>query len=156
MPRAAFEVWLPLPSLLAAMPIALAGAAELVPGRAGRFGAGRRPRSRPWPGAWPPTWPRRLRLPVGRARTLAVGTGLVCRFLGPLVVYGVLPDSTALFAALALARLPADDAPGAARRERRDRRLLGPGLPDRRWPRLHAQRGRLGLGLLPGRSTAWL
>ena len=57
-----------------------------------------------------------LRLPVGRARTLAAGTGLVCCFLGPLVVYGMLPDSTALFAALALARLPADDAPGGPAR----------------------------------------
>jgi len=44
-----------------------------------------------------------MKLPVGRARTLAVGTGVVASFLGPLVVYGMLPDSTALFAALSLA-----------------------------------------------------
>ncbi len=127
-PRAAFEVWLPLPSLLAAIPVSLAGganwfrAAQVVSvvasaaavALAWRLGA---------------DVAAELRLPVGRARTLAVGTGLVCSFLGPLVVYGMLPDSTALFAALALGacllmtRLAARPPEGPA-----DRRLLGLGL----------------------------
>jgi hypothetical protein len=100
-PREAFEVWLPLPSLLAALPISLAGAtnwfraaqvvsvvaSSVVAALGWRLGA---------------DVAAELRLPVGRARTLAAGTGLVCCFLGPLVLYGMLPDSTALFAALAL------------------------------------------------------
>ena len=101
-PRAAFEVWLPLPSLLAAVPIWLAGAANwfraaqvfsVVVSAIGAALAWRL-------GADVAT---EMRLPVGRARTLAVGTGVVACLLGPLVVYGMLPDSTALFAALSLA-----------------------------------------------------
>lgn len=101
-PRAAFEVWLPLPTLLAAIPIAIAGvanwfrAAQVVSVIAGasvavlawRLGA---------------DVAAEMKLPVGRARTLAVGSGVAASFLGPLVVYGALPDSTALFAALSLA-----------------------------------------------------
>ena len=101
-PRAAFEVWMPLPSLLAAVPIALAGAAnwfraaQLLSVVVGAIGAAL---------AWRlgADVAAELRLPVGRARTLAVGTGVVTCFLGPLVVYGALPDSTGLFAALSLA-----------------------------------------------------
>jgi hypothetical protein len=44
-----------------------------------------------------------MALPVGRARTMGVGTGLVAAALGPLVIYSALPDSTAVFAALSLA-----------------------------------------------------
>jgi hypothetical protein len=101
-PRAAFEVWMPLPSLLAAIPIALAGtanwfrAAQVVSVAAGsavavlawRLGA---------------DLAVEMGLPVGRARTMGVGSGLVAAVLGPLVIYGALPDSTALFAALSLA-----------------------------------------------------
>ncbi len=101
-PRAAFEVWMPLPSLLAAVPMAIAGAAnwfraaQVVSVLAGsglavlawRLGA---------------DVAAEMRLPVGRARTLSVGTGLVASLLGPLVVYSALPDSTALFALLAVA-----------------------------------------------------
>jgi len=101
-PRAAFEVWLPLPTFLAAIPVWLAGAANwfraaqamsvvvsaTVAALAWRLGA---------------DVAAEMKLPVGRARTLAVGTGVVASFLGPLVVYGALPDSTALFAALSLA-----------------------------------------------------
>jgi len=101
-PREAFEVWLPLPSLLAAIPIWLAGAANwfraaqamavvvssLGAVLAWRLGA---------------DVAAELRLPVGRARTLGVGCGVVASFLGPLVVFGTLPDSTALFATLSLA-----------------------------------------------------
>jgi hypothetical protein len=101
-PRAAFEVWMPLPSLLAAVPIAMAGAAnwfraaQVVSVLAGstlavlawRLGA---------------DVAAELRLPVGRARTLSVGTGAAAGLVGPLVIYSALPDSTALFAGLALA-----------------------------------------------------
>jgi hypothetical protein len=101
-PRAAFEVWMPLPSLLAALPMAVAGtanwfrAAQVVSVMAGstvavlawRLGADAA---------------AEMQLPVGRARTLGIGTGAVASLLGPLVMYGALPDSTALFAVLALA-----------------------------------------------------
>jgi hypothetical protein len=129
-PRAGFEIWLPLPSFLAAVPIALAGAANwfraaqamsvvvsaIVAALAWRLGA---------------DVAAEMELPLGRARTLAIGTGVVAAFLGPLVVYGALPDSTAVFAALSLAacllmtRIAARPA-GAG--DRRLSRLIGLGL----------------------------
>ena len=42
-------------------------------------------------------------MPVGRARTLAIGTGLTAIVSLPLLLHSVLPDSTTLFTALALA-----------------------------------------------------
>lgn len=101
-PRAAFEIWLPLPSLLAVVPMAVAGAANwfraaqvvsvlsgsVVAVLAWRLGA---------------DVAAEMRLPVGRARTLGVGTGVVASLLGPLVIYSALPDSTAPFAVLVLA-----------------------------------------------------
>jgi hypothetical protein len=101
-PRAAFEVWLPLPTLIAAIPIWLAGAAnwfraaQAVSVVVSAIGAAL---------AWRlgADVAAEMKLPVGRARTLAVGTGVVACFLGPLVVYGMLPDSTALFAVESLA-----------------------------------------------------
>jgi len=128
-PRAAFEVWMPLPTLIAAIPIWLAGAANwfraaqvfsvvvssIGAALAWRLGA---------------DVAAELKLPVGRARTLAVGTGVVASFLGPLVVFGALPDSTALFAALSLAacllmtRIAASPLEGG----QFDRRLLALGL----------------------------
>ena len=101
-PRAAFEVWMPLPSLLAVLPMALLGAANwfraaqvvsvlassIVAVLAWRLGA---------------DVATEMRLPAGRARTIGVGSGLVAAILGPLVVYGALPDSTAPFAAISLA-----------------------------------------------------
>jgi hypothetical protein len=128
-PRAAFEVWMPLPTLIAAIPIWLAGAANwfraaqvfsvvvssIGAALAWRLGA---------------DVAAELKLPVGRARTLAVGTGVVASFLGPLVVFGALPDSTALFAALSLAacllmtRIAASPSEGG----QFDRRLLALGL----------------------------
>jgi hypothetical protein len=117
-PRAAFEIWMPLPSLLAVLPVALAGAANwfraaqvvsvlagsIVAVLAWRLGA---------------DVAAEMELPAGRARTVGVGSGLVAAALGPLVVYGALPDSTALFAAISLgacllmARLAArETAPG--------------------------------------------
>lgn len=101
-PRAAFEIWMPLPSLLEAIPVALAGAgnwfraAQLVSVVASSLVAVM---------AWrvAADVAAEMRLPVGRARTMAVGSGLLAASLGPLVVFGALPDSTALFTALSLA-----------------------------------------------------
>jgi hypothetical protein len=136
LPRPAFEVWLPLPTLLAAVPIWIAGAANwfraaqvfsvltgaVVAALAWRLGA---------------DVAAEMRLPVGRARTLAVGSGVVASVLGPLVVYGALADSTALFAALSLGAcllmtrlsslIPGLRAPARSLRAL-DRRLLALGL----------------------------
>jgi len=99
-PRPAFEVWLPLPSLLAAIPMAIAGAtfraAQVVPVVAGaivpvltwRLGA---------------DVADELGLPTGRARTLAVGSGLTAAVSLPLLLHSALPDSTMPFAAFAVA-----------------------------------------------------
>ncbi|MBI3749168.1 MAG: hypothetical protein HY262_10040 [Chloroflexi bacterium] len=99
-PRAAFEVWLPLPSFLAALPMALFGttfrAAQvssvlvgaLVPVLAWRLAA---------------DVARERSLPVGRARSVALGTGLVTAVYLPLVLGATVPDSTAPFTVLVLA-----------------------------------------------------
>ena len=99
-PRPAFEVWLPLPTFLAAIPMAIAGATfaaaqvssvlvgSLVPVLAWRLGA---------------DVAAERGLPAGRARVLAVGAGLTSAVYLPLVLHSTLPDSTMLFAALAIA-----------------------------------------------------
>ena len=80
-PRPAFEVWLPLPSLLAAIPMALAGGPARSRSRR-RCARPRSCRSSPArscassPGASPRTSPWSAACPLGRARTLAVGAGL--------------------------------------------------------------------------------
>ena len=98
-PRAAFEVWLPLPTFLAAVPMAMLGptfqAAQvssvivgaLVPVLAWRLAA---------------DVAQEVGLPAGRARTLALGTGLTTAVYLPLLLHSALPDSTMPFAALAL------------------------------------------------------
>ncbi len=98
-PRPAFEVWLPLPTFLAAIPMALFGttfvAAQV---------------SSVLVGAIVPVLAWRLAadvavergLPSGRARTLALGTGLTAAVYLPLLLHSALPDSTMPFAALAL------------------------------------------------------
>jgi hypothetical protein len=99
-PRAAFEVWLPLATFLDAVPMALLGPTF----RAAQVAA-------VLVGALVPVLAWRLaadvaeerRLPAGRARTLSVGTGLVAAAYGPLAVHGALPDSTTPFTVLALA-----------------------------------------------------
>jgi hypothetical protein len=99
-PRPAFEVWLPLPSFLAAIPMALFGttfrAAQvmsvlvgaIVPVLAWRLGA---------------DVAAERGLPTGRARTLALGSGLTAAVSLPLLLHSALPDSTMPFAVLALA-----------------------------------------------------
>ena len=163
-PRAAFEVWMPLPSLLAAIPMAILGAANwfraaqvtsvlvssAIPVLAWRLGT---------------DVAAELGLPVGRARTLAVGAGLVTAGLGPLVLYGALPDSTALFAALSLAAcllMTRISVREAARGEDAASAPVGP-LPDRRrldglWPdrRLVRLGLLLGLAALTRSEAVWL
>jgi hypothetical protein len=99
-PRPAFEVWLPLPSFLALIPMALLG---------GTFAASQ------WSavivGAIVPVLAWRLAADVAeerglsalRARTLAIGTGLTTAIYLPLLLHSALPDSTMPFTALALA-----------------------------------------------------
>jgi hypothetical protein len=126
-PRPAFEVWLPLPAFLAAIPMVVLGTGfhaaqvstvilgSLVPVLA-------------W---WVAADVAEERgLPVGRARTLAVGAGLTAVVLLPLLLFGVLPDSTTPFTVIALAacllmtRLAAD----ASAVRPADPRLLGLGI----------------------------
>ncbi len=99
-PRPAFEVWLPLPTFLAAIPMAIAGSTfqaaqvssivvgAVVPVLAWRLAA---------------DVAEERGLPTGRARTLALGTGLTTAFYLPLLLHSALPDSTMSFAVLALA-----------------------------------------------------
>jgi hypothetical protein len=106
-PRPAFEVWLPLPSLLAAIPMALLGGPAPIPTetamRAGQVVSvllGAIVAVLAWRLAADVAAERGL--PAGRARTLAVGTGLAAAVYLPLVLHSALPDSTMLFGALAL------------------------------------------------------
>jgi Dolichyl-phosphate-mannose-protein mannosyltransferase len=126
-PRPAFEVWLPLPTFLAAIPMAIAGSTfaaaqvasvlvgALVPVLAWRLAA---------------DVAEERGLPEGRARTLALGTGVTAALYLPLLLHSALPDSTMPFAALALAafllmtRIARD--PRAARLT--DRRVIGLGV----------------------------
>lgn len=126
-PRDAFEVWLPLPTFLAAVPMLVFGtgfhAAQvsnvligaLVPVLAWRLAA---------------DVAEERAMPTGRARTLAIGTGLTVIVSLPLLLHGVLPDSTTPFTVLALAgcllmtRLVRD--PRRARLS--DRRLVALGI----------------------------
>ncbi|MDQ2965515.1 MAG: hypothetical protein M3R57_06675 [Chloroflexota bacterium] len=98
-PRAAFEVWLPLPTLLAALPMAVLGSTfqgaqvssilvgSIVPVLAWRLAA---------------DVAEERGLSRGRARTLALGAGLTAAVYLPLLLHSALPDSTMPFAALAL------------------------------------------------------
>ncbi|MEO5705319.1 MAG: hypothetical protein ABIZ52_05760 [Candidatus Limnocylindrales bacterium] len=98
-PRPAFEVWLPLPSFLAAIPMVLFGTTfaaaqvssivvgSIVAVLAWRLGAD----VAAFRGFTP-----------GRARTLALGAGLTAAVYLPLVLASVQPDSTMPFAALAI------------------------------------------------------
>ncbi|HYK94590.1 MAG TPA: hypothetical protein VE011_01830 [Candidatus Dormibacteraeota bacterium] len=98
-PRPAFEVWLPLPTLLAAIPMAIFGttfaAAQVSSVIVGSIVA-----VLAWRLAADVAEARGL--PPGRARTLALGTGLTAAVYLPLVLASVQPDSTMPFAALVL------------------------------------------------------
>jgi hypothetical protein len=106
-PRQAFEVWLPLPSLLAAIPLAIAGGPAPIPletaMRAGQVIsviAGALVAVLAWRLAADVAQERGL--PAGRARSLALGVGLAAGVYLPLVLHSTLPDSTMLFGTLAL------------------------------------------------------
>ncbi len=141
-PRPAFEVWLPLPTFLAAIPMLLFGptfqAAQVVSVLIG---------------AVVPVLAWRLAadvatergLPPGRARTLALATGLTAAVYLPLVLHSALPDSTMPFAALAL---------GACllmTRILRDPRGAGPSDP-----RLLLLGALIGLAALTRNEAAWI
>ena len=99
-PRPAFEVWLPLPTYLAALPMAVWGTTfasaqvssvlvgSIVPVLAWRLAA---------------DVAAERGMSTERARTLALGTGITTAFYLPLMLHSALPDSTMPFAALALA-----------------------------------------------------
>ena len=137
-PRPAFEVWLPLPSLLAAVPMAIFGhtfaAAQVSSVLVGSVVAVL---------AW---WlaadvAAARNFPPGRARTLALGTGLTAAVYLPLVLASVQPDSTmpfAMFALLACLLMARISRTGA---RVRDLVLLG---------------GLLGLAALTRNEAAWL
>ena len=99
-PRPAFEVWLPLPTYLAALPMAVWGTT---------FASAQV--SSVLVGSVVPVLAWRLAADVAvergmsteRARTLALGTGITTAFYLPLMLHSALPDSTMPFAALALA-----------------------------------------------------
>lgn len=100
LPRPAFEVWMPLPTLLAAIPMVILGTdyrvAQSIPVLVG---------------ALVPVLTWRLALDVAvergltmtRARVLALGAGLTAAVELPLLLHSTLLDSTALFALLVLA-----------------------------------------------------
>lgn len=107
LPRDAFEVWLPLPSLLAALPmLALKSASSMTLEAAFRAAQV----SSVVIGAIVPVLAWRLgadvaaerALPLGRARTLAIGSGLATAVYMPLILHSALPDSTMPFAVLVL------------------------------------------------------
>jgi hypothetical protein len=150
LPRPAFEVWLPLPSLLAAIPLWLSGARAPIPletaMRAGQVMStilGSLVAVLAWRLAADVAAERGL--PDGRSRTLAIGTGLTAAVYLPLVLHSALPDSTILFGALALGAIL----------------LVGRALRDPRglrWrdPRVWAAGVLLGLAALTRNEAAWL
>ena len=141
-PRPAFEVWLPLPTFLAVVPMALFGptfAASQV--------------SSVVVGALVPVLAWRLALDIAaernvgieRARWIGLGTGLTTGVYLPLLLSSALPDSTMTFTVITL---------GACllmTRLVRDPR--GAALTD---PRLLALGALLGLGMLTRNETVWL
>lgn len=141
-PRPAFEVWLPLPTFLAAIPMLLLGptfpAAQV---------------SSVLVGALVPVLAWRLAadvveergLSLMRGRFLAIGTGLTAAVYLPLVLHSALPDSTMPYTALVLGacllmtRVLRDPQDGRLS----DTRLLGIGVL-------------LGLAALTRNEAAWL
>jgi hypothetical protein len=125
-PRAAFEVWLPLPTFLAAIPMAILGS-TFAAAQVSSVLLGSVIPVLSW-------WLARdvaieRGLPDGRRRVVALGAGLTAAVYLPLVLHAALPDSTTPFAVLALlslilmARLLGRPAAAAL-----DARLIGLGI----------------------------
>ncbi|MBA3235859.1 MAG: hypothetical protein H0T59_07700 [Chloroflexi bacterium] len=141
-PHPAFEVWLPLPSFLAAIPMALFGPT---------FAAAQV--SSVLVGALVPVLAWILAadlaiergLSIGRSRVVAIGTGLTAAVYLPLVLNSALPDSTMPFTAIVLAACLL-----------MTRIARAPGLGRLTDPRLIALGIMLGLGALTRNETAWL
>jgi Dolichyl-phosphate-mannose-protein mannosyltransferase len=141
-PRPAFEVWLPLPTFLAAIPMALFGATfasaqlsslilgAVVPVLAWRLAA---------------DVATEREMSVQRARTLALGAGLTSAVYLPLLLHSALPDSTMPFAVLALA--------SCLLMSRVARETRGVRLTD---PRLIGLGVLMGLAALTRNEAAWL
>ncbi|HXG26223.1 MAG TPA: hypothetical protein VNL94_05125 [Candidatus Binatia bacterium] len=98
-PRPAFEVWLPLPSILAAVPMALFGH-TFAAAQVSSIVVGSLVCALAWRLAADVAAARSM--PIGRARTLALGAGLTSAVYLPLVLASVQPDSTMPFALLVL------------------------------------------------------
>jgi hypothetical protein len=98
-PRPAFEVWLPLPSFLAAIPMASLGT-TFAAAQWSSIVVGAIVCVLAWRLAADVAEARGF--PVGRARTLALGAGFASAVYLPLVLASVQPDSTMPFAALVL------------------------------------------------------
>ncbi|MBA2757498.1 MAG: glycosyltransferase family 39 protein [Chloroflexi bacterium] len=142
LPRPAFEVWLPLPTWLAALPMALFGA-SFASAQASSILVGAIVPVLAWRLAADVALERDL--PPDRARAVALGAGLTSALYLPLLLHSALPDSTIPFAALAvgacllMARLARDP---------RSARLLD--------PRLIVLGVLLGLAALTRNEAAWL
>ena len=141
-PRPAFEVWLPLPTFLALIPKAIFGAtygvAQLVPVAFGTLIP-----VLAWRLAWDLATERGLT--STRRATLALGTGLTAAVELPLILHSTLLDSTAPFAAIALA--------ACILMARVTDRPMGGRLTDRRLLALGAL---LGLAALTRNEAIWL
>ena len=141
-PRPAFEVWLPLPTFLAAIPMAIFGT-TFIASQVSSVLIGSLVPVLAWRLAMDVATERALG--TDRTRAVALGTGLTTAVYLPLVLNSALPDSTMLFGAISLAacllmtRIARD--PGGAR------------LAD---PRLLALGALLGLGALTRNETIWL
>ncbi|HJR50700.1 MAG TPA: hypothetical protein VJ794_06305 [Gemmatimonadales bacterium] len=98
-PRPAFEVWLPLPSLLAAVPMLFLGT-TFAAAQVSSVLVGSLVCVLAWRLAADVAASRQM--PVGRARTFAVGVGLTCAVYLPLVLASAQPDSTMPFAFVSL------------------------------------------------------
>ena len=127
-PKPAFEIWMPLPSFLAAASMWAQGLRAPI-----SLDEALRAAQPPFVvlGALMPVLAWRLaadvaterRLPANRARMLALGTGLTAAVYLPLVLHSALPDSTVVFGTFALAALVLM---ARVLREPADARLLDP------------------------------
>jgi hypothetical protein len=145
-PRPAFEVWMPLPTLLAAIPMAIFGTDYRVAQATAVLVGALIPVL-----AWRLTWDVATErgLVASRRRVLALGAGLTAAVELPLLLHSTLPDSTALFAVFILAgcmlipRLLASPRAASWAAAVRDPRLLALGAT-------------IGLGALTRNEAIWL